>query len=293
MENAINAGTLYIVATPIGNLGDLSPRAVDVLSAVQLIAVEDTRRSRPMMAYFGISTPLVALHEHNEREIAKRLLRRLASGESIALVSDAGTPLISDPGFHLVRSARAAGMRVVPVPGPNAAICALSVAGLPSDRFVFEGFLHSKAGSRKARLKVLRDETRTLIFYESSHRIVKALKDMGEIFSGDRPATVGRELTKQYETVLSGTLADLVARIEADADQQRGEFVVVVAGAESDQCGEDQDQARVLKILLEELSPAQAARLAAKITGGRKNALYAMAQRVTADGRDDSSGAEQ
>ena len=286
------AGVLYVVATPIGNLRDLSPRAVGVLDSVQLIAAEDTRHSRPLLAHFGIATPLFALHEHNEKDMVDRLLRRLTNGESIALISDAGTPLISDPGFHLVREAHAAGLSVVPVPGPNAAVCALSVAGLPSDRFVFEGFLHSKSAARKAQLEVLKGETRTLICYESSHRIIKSLRDMGEILGNARRAVIGRELTKRYETLLCDTLGELLIRIEADANQQKGEFVVLVAGADVDPERGSAENARVLRILMEVHSPAQAAKLAARITGGRRNRLYEMAQQIAANQLTDKTDCE-
>ncbi len=289
MTKQTPCGTLYVVATPIGNLGDLSQRAVDVLHQVQLIAAEDTRHSRPLLTHFGVGTPLFALHEHNEREASNQLIQRLLGGDSIALISDAGTPLISDPGFHLVRSAREQGVRVVPVPGPNAAVCALSVAGLPSDRFVFEGFLHSKSAARRKRLEALRQEGRTLVFYESSHRIIATLTDMGEVFGASRQAVVGRELTKQFETILSGSLAELLTCITEDANQQKGEFVVVVAGAEVETETQSGEEERVLKLLLEELSPARAAKLAARITGGRKNALYSLAQRLAAEDSQDES----
>ncbi|GAB4358039.1 MAG: 16S rRNA (cytidine(1402)-2'-O)-methyltransferase [Gammaproteobacteria bacterium] len=283
MTTAAPEGALYVVATPIGNLGDMSPRAVEVLRMVQLIAAEDTRRSRPLLTHFDIRTPLIALHEHNEARVADKLLKRLEAGESVALISDAGTPLISDPGFHLVRSARERSIRVVPIPGPNAAICALSVAGLPSDRFVFEGFLPSRAAARRTRLDSLKDESRTLIFYESSHRILKTLSDMCHCFGNERHAVVARELTKRFETVLSAPLAELLTGVETDPDQQKGEFVILVAGAEAGDRDLLSGHERLIRLLLEEMSPARAARLAAKITGERKNRLYELAQRLSGE----------
>ena len=216
------AATLHVVATPIGNLADLSPRALDTLRTVAAICAEDTRHTRQLLAHFGIEQSLVALHEHNEDEMAGRLVARLLAGESLALVSDAGTPLVSDPGFRLVRAAREAGVRVSPVPGASALVAALSVAGLPSDRFVFEGFLPAKSGARRARLSALAGEPRTLLFYESSHRIEDTLADCVAAFGAERQAVVARELTKLFETVLDGTLAELHARVVADANQRRG-----------------------------------------------------------------------
>jgi len=269
------AGTLWIVATPIGNLEDFSPRAQRVLREVALIAAEDTRHSRPLLAHFGIGTPLTALHEHNEREAIEPLLVRLIAGEEIALISDAGTPLISDPGFRLVRAARAAGIRVSTVPGACAGVAALSIAGLPSDRFVFEGFLPAKAPARRARLRELAHESRTLVFYESAHRIRESCEDLRTAFGAQREACLLRELTKLYETVLGDTLEALCARLDQDANQQRGEFVLVVAGA--GEGGADDKLAegrRIHALLREELPPAQAAKLAAAISGAPRKALY-------------------
>ena len=268
-------GTLYIVATPIGNLGDMSPRGVGILQQVDLIAAEDTRHSRRLADHFAIATPMISLHEHNERGVSGRLIERLQGGESVALISDAGTPLISDPGFHLVRAAREAGIAVVPVPGASALISALSVAGLPTDRFVFEGFLPARQAARLARLEALKGETRTLVFYESSHRILDCLRDMLAVFGAGRHAVVARELTKAFETTLSGTLQELHARVGADGDQQRGEFVVVVQGAAAPAAGQVTPEAgRLLSILLEELPAGKAAKLVAKITGINKRLLY-------------------
>ena len=268
------AATLFVVATPIGNLGDLSPRALETLRAVAAICAEDTRHTRQLLARYGVEKPLLALHEHNEGELAERLVARLLAGESLALVSDAGTPLVSDPGFRLVRAARAAGVRVSPLPGPSAFVAALSVAGLPSDRFVFEGFLPAKTGARRERLAALAGETRTLAFYESAHRIEETLADMVQAFGAARPAVLARELTKLFETVLDGTVAELHARVAADADQRRGEFVLLVQGV-----GEDADARiavgrRLYAKLGEHLPPSTAAKLAADLSGAPRKALY-------------------
>jgi len=269
------AGMLHVVATPIGNLADMSPRARDTLAAVDLIAAEDTRHSAALLRHCGIATRCVALHEHNEREASAELVRQMQAGKSIALISDAGTPLVSDPGFRLVRAAREAGIKVSPVPGACAAIAALSAAGLPSDRFVFEGFLPPKPAARRAQLQTLLAETRTLIFYESSHRIVEALEDCVAVFGTERRAVVARELTKLFETVLDGSLAELHARIARDSEQQRGEFVLLIAGA-----AEDADVARlaegrrIFELLRAELPPGRAAKLASEISGAPRNALY-------------------
>ncbi|SEM38229.1 16S rRNA (cytidine1402-2'-O)-methyltransferase [Luteibacter sp. UNCMF331Sha3.1] len=267
-------GTLHVVATPIGHRDDIGARAIETLRRVKVVAAEDTRHTRPLLQHLGIDTPLLALHDHNERTAVEGIVERLRAGDDVALVSDAGTPLISDPGFRLVRAARAAGFRVSPVPGPSAVVAALSVAGLPSDRFVFEGFLPAKAGARRSRLAELAGEPRTLIFYESSHRILESLQDMRDVFGAMREAVVARELTKMFETVLDGALETLVGTVAADPNQQRGEFVVMVAGREA---GEDERLAeglRVFGILKEELPPAKAAKMAAAITGAPRKALY-------------------
>ncbi|WP_295474114.1 16S rRNA (cytidine(1402)-2'-O)-methyltransferase [uncultured Pseudomonas sp.] len=272
-------GSLYVVATPIGNLDDMSVRALKVLREVALIAAEDTRHSLRLMQHFGIATPLAACHEHNERNEGGRFIEKLLAGEDVALISDAGTPLISDPGYHLVRQARAAGVPVVPVPGPCALIAALSAAGLPSDRFIFEGFLPAKAVGRKTRLEQLREEPRTLIFYEAPHRILECLQDMEVVFGGERPAVLARELTKTFETLKGLPLAQLRAFVEADGNQQRGECVVLVAGWSEPQ-GDDaigSEARRILGLLLEDLPVKRAAALAAEITGVRKNLLYQLA----------------
>ena len=268
------SGTLHVVATPIGNLGDLSPRAVEVLRGVAAVCAEDTRRSRQLLAHFGLDTPLLALHEHNEGEMAGRLVSRLLAGDSLALVSDAGTPLVSDPGFRLVRAAREAGVKTSPVPGPCAFVAALSVAGLPSDRFVFEGFLPAKASARRERLSLLAAEPRTLAFYESSHRIADSLVDMRDAFGADRPAVLARELTKLFETVLDGSLGELCTRVAADADQRKGEFVVLVQGAGDDADARIAEGRRLYARLAGHLPPSTAARLAAELSGAPRKALY-------------------
>ncbi|MGN6328077.1 MAG: 16S rRNA (cytidine(1402)-2'-O)-methyltransferase [Rhodanobacter sp.] len=271
---AIEPACLWVVATPIGNRDDLSARAVDTLRTVAVIAAEDTRHSRPLLLHHNVDTPLVALHEHNEREVVDAIVRRLQGGESVAVISDAGTPLISDPGFRLVRAARAAGIRCVPVPGACAAIAALSVAGLPSDRFVFEGFLPAKAAARRSRLQELAGEARTLIFYESSHRVAESLADMCDVFGAEREAVLARELTKMFETVLGEPLAALAAQVAGDPDQQRGEHVILVAGRGEEADAKLTEGRRIFAILREELSPAKAAKLAAAISGAPRKLLY-------------------
>jgi len=271
---SIEAGTLYIVATPIGNLGDLSPRAIEVLQQVGHIAAEDTRHSAGLMRQFAITTPMFPLHEHNERQKSQVLLERLLAGESIALISDAGTPLISDPGYVLVRDARQAGVRVVPIPGASALIAALSASGLPTDRFCFEGFLPAKSGARRKYLETLRNEPRTLVFYESPHRILDSLADMLAVFGDEREAVLARELTKTFETFHHAPLGELLEWVNADRDQQRGEFVLLLHGAESGENEALQEGERVAGLLAEELPLKQAAALAARISGAKKNALY-------------------
>jgi len=271
------AGTLHVVATPIGNLQDFSPRAIEVLRKVDAVCAEDTRHTRQLLAHFGIEQSLLAVHEHNEDAITTRLLPRLLAGQSLALVSDAGTPLISDPGYRLVAAARAAGIRVSPIPGPCALIAALSVSGLASDRFVFEGFLPAKPGPRRARLNALANEPRTLIFYESPHRLAPMLVDAAAAFGDTRRTVLARELTKLFETVLDNTLAGLHAAVIADANQCRGECVVLIEGAPA---AEDaallREGQRVHAILAGHLPHSTAARLAAELTGAPRKALYAM-----------------
>ncbi len=267
---------LYVVATPIGNLGDFSPRAVEVLRRVDLIAVEDTRHSGRLLQHFGIKTPMQALHEHNERKLAASLLQNIEEGRTLALISDAGTPLLSDPGYHLVRLAREKGIRVIPLPGACAVIAALSAAGLPTDHFRFDGFLSAKRGARRQQLETLKQETLTLVFYESPHRIEDTLSDMQAILGPQRQAVLARELTKTFETIRSATLAELSQWVTEDANQRKGEIVLLVQGAAAtDPDDLDPEAERVLKILLQELPLKQAATLAAEISGVRKKKLYA------------------
>lgn len=267
------AGTLYVVATPIGNLADMVPRALDILKTVALVAAEDTRHSGRLLRHFGIDTRLVSYHDRGEVDQGEAVLAALAEGRDVALISDAGTPLISDPGYRLVRAARAAGFAVSPVPGACAAVAALSAAGLPSDRFVFEGFLPARAGERQRRLEVLAHEPRTLIFYEAPHRILETLADIATVFGAERELVLGREISKAFETFLTGSAAELGARVAADANQRRGELVLMAAGA-PERAPEGDDLDRVLTVLLEELPLKQAVGLAARITGAAKNQLY-------------------
>lgn len=282
-------GALYVVATPIGNLQDLTARAADVLGSVDLILAEDTRHSAKLLAHYGIATPCQAFHEHNEARRTPGVVERIGAGERIALVSDAGTPLISDPGFRLVAALRERGYRVIPVPGPNAAICALSVAGLATDRFCFEGFLPSRGAGRRRHLQSLATEARTLVFYESPRRVLPALTDMASTFGGDRAAVIAREMTKVHETVVSGTLDELGAWLDANPGERRGEFVVVVAGApraDEGRTGVAEPDA-LLRALLEELPLKQAVAVAARLTGVRRNVLYRDAIDLTTGTGDD------
>lgn len=282
---AVQAGHLYVVATPIGHLGDLSPRAREVLAGVDVIAAEDTRTSATLLRHYGVSTATLALHEHNENRVAAALVERLRRGDSLALISDAGTPLISDPGFALVRAARAAGVPVVAVPGPCAAIAALSMSGLPSDRFVFVGFLPAKAAARRAALESLRGRGETLILYESSHRIVECVAAIAEVFGGQRQICLAREITKRFEQSLTAVAQEVLDWLRMDADRQRGEFVLVVHGAEAE-AGLVDDGERVLRLLLCEMPPARAAKLAAEISGAPKNALYKLALQIVGGTRE-------
>lgn len=275
-------GILYLVATPIGNLADFSFRAVAVLQGVDFIACEDTRHSRPLLERYGIAKPLVALHEHNEDAACARLLERLEQGESMALVSDAGTPLINDPGFPLVRQAAERGLAVVPVPGACALVAALSASGLASDRFAFEGFPPRTAAARRHWLEGLLDDARTLIFYESSHRVLDFVRDIARVFPADRRLVIARELTKLHETIARCTVAEASALIAGDAYMEKGEFVVLLQGAPLQRGGQEltAEQTRVLGLLLEECSVKTAAALTAKITGARKALAYQAALRL-------------
>jgi len=269
---------------PIGNLGDLSPRACEILRSCALVAAEDTRHSGTLLRRCGIPTPLVSLHDHNEQQRSPELIARLAAGQSIALVSDAGTPAISDPGYELVVGAVAAGIDVLTIPGPCAAVAALSIAALPTGRFCFEGFLPARGAARRACLDELAAEMRTLVFYESPHRIVETLEDCARAFGPERRASVARELTKLHETVYRGVLGELAARARNEADFARGEIVIVIAGAEMGRAApEDAELERVLGVLLAELPLKQAAALTAKILGRRDNETYKRALQLKRD----------
>lgn len=265
---------LYVVATPIGNLEDISRRAVRILESVSLIAAEDTRHTGLLLQHLGFATPMTALHEHNEERELPALLQRLQAGDSIALVSDAGTPLLSDPGFRLVRAARRAGLPVWAVPGPSALTAALSVAGLPTDRFAFEGFLPARSSARRKCIEALADEPRTLVFFESSHRVQETLADLSELLGPQREAAVCRELTKRFETVLTGALEELLTRVSEDSDQRRGEFVLVIAGRADSAEPELAPALRLARTLLEYLPPSQAARAAAQVTGVSRRRIF-------------------
>lgn len=269
-------GTLYVVATPIGNLADISERARRILEQVDLIAAEDTRHSGRLLAALGIATPMLAMHEHNEIEILERLLQRLDGGQSIALISDAGTPLISDPGYPLIKTLRERGYRIVPVPGPNAAVTALSAAGIAPDRFLFLGFPPRASSARRRFFEELAGEKATLVFYESCHRLPDSVVDMMDAFGASRRAVLARELTKLHETFLDAPLAELADRIKEDENQQRGEMVVLVEGAPAsqDQSGGDLDPDRLLRLLIAELPLKRAVAVTAELTGLRRNGLY-------------------
>ncbi len=270
---------LYVVATPIGNLDDMTFRAVNVLANVSLVAAEDTRRTRVLFDHFNIKTPLVTLHEHNESSVGPQLINRLCAGESLALVSDAGTPLLSDPGYRLVNLAIAANVPVKTIPGASAITAALSVAGLATDRFVFEGFLPAKAASRTACLERLRTESRTLVFFESSHRVLASVNDMVDVFGAGRVAVICRELTKRFETSIRGDLGHLQRVLGADPMQQKGEFVILVAGVVPDPNEQMPPAIQMGQALQEYLSGSQAARIAARLCGVDRRELY---QRLSA-----------
>ncbi len=277
-----NQGMLYVVATPIGNLDDISPRARRTLSEVGLIAAEDTRHTSKLLSHFGIHTPLISLHDHNEVQKTPMLVKKLLAGISLALVADAGTPLISDPGFNLVRAARTAGVRVIPIPGACALIAALSASGLPTERFVFEGFLPAKTAARNQRLAELATEPRTLVFYESIHRLKESLGDMAQILGGERHSVMARELTKLHEDIRDGTLVQLLDHIESDSSAIKGEVVLIVAGAsQSGNAETSLDKDRILKALLTAMPVKQAAALAANMTGLGKNQLYQRALEIS------------
>jgi 16S rRNA (cytidine1402-2'-O)-methyltransferase len=277
----MNDARLYVVATPIGNLEDITLRALDILAAVDVIAAEDTRRTRILMSRYSLDKPLLTLQEHNEDQKAPQLVERLCGGESIALVSDAGTPLLSDPGFRLVRLAAEAGIDVVTVPGPSSITAALSISGLPTDRFAFEGFLPSRHAARVKRLATLKTELRTMVFFESSHRIQESLDDLAEVFGEGRAVALCREMTKQFETVLRGSLEEVGLRVNSDQNQRKGEFVLVVAGCRPDIDAGLGDALELARTLQEYLSASQAARVAAKVHGVSRRDLYAELEKPT------------
>lgn len=271
----MNLGTLYIVATPIGNLDDITQRAITVLANVDLVAAEDTRHSKKLLQHIGIDKPMTAYYDQNEQQRSDAIIEKLQQGKNIALISDAGTPLISDPGYVLVAKAHSAGIPVAPIPGPCAFVAALSAAGLATDRFIFEGFLPVKSAARLRRLAKLQRETATAIFYEAPHRIVALVEDMLSAFKPERALVIAKELTKTYETLFSGSITDGLAWLNADANHQRGEFVVLLGGAEPELDVPLSEQSiETLRVLLTELPVKKAAKLAALITGEKKNMLY-------------------
>lgn len=270
--------TLYVVATPIGNLRDISLRALDVLAAVDVIAAEDTRSTGHLLAHHSIVGKMMALHQHNERAAAEKIMALLAAGKSVALVSDAGTPGISDPGAILVNLVRQQGYPVVPIPGANAAVCALSASGITAPHFLFYGFLPAKASARKRELESLKSQPHTLVFYEAPHRILECVADLAAVLGGDRQITIARELTKMFETLHTCALGDAMVWLQADANQQKGEFVLLVSGAEVQaETGISEQHRRTLNLLLADLPLKQAVKLAAEITDENKNALYDLA----------------
>ena len=278
------AGRLEVIGTPIGNLGDLTPRAREALAGADLIAAEDTRRTSALLAAIGITGKLVSLHEHNEASRIEALLAELKGGRNVALVSDAGTPLLSDPGYALVCAAAAAGIEVRAVPGASALTAALSIAGLPTDRFAFEGFLPARAGERRTALERLAGETRTLVLFEAPHRIVATLEDLARLFGAQRRAVIARELTKLHEAVYRGTLPQLAAAAHADPNMARGEITLLIQGAEPAPAGSDRALlARTLRLLLAELPPGRAAALAAQIAGATRGEAYALARQLRAE----------
>ncbi|WP_010112493.1 16S rRNA (cytidine(1402)-2'-O)-methyltransferase [Acinetobacter sp. P8-3-8] len=272
---------LFVVATPIGHLDDMTFRSIEILKSVSVIAAEDTRQSAQLLKHYNISTPLTACHDHNESNKIDILIEKLKNGDDVALVSDAGTPLISDPGFKLVRAAQENNIRVIPVPGACAAIAALSAVGLPSDRFSFEGFLSSKQSQRLLQLEKLKHETQTMIIYEAPHRILDSVKDMANVFGADRPVGFAREITKTFETIKKMTLSELVSFIENDRNQQKGEIVLVIGGAPTEKDLDQEKLDKLLLRLLEDLSVKAASQLAADLTGIKKKIAYQRALELT------------
>ncbi|MDP2103044.1 MAG: 16S rRNA (cytidine(1402)-2'-O)-methyltransferase [Methylotenera sp.] len=271
-------GTLYVVATPIGNLQDITLRALDILKTVDAIAAEDTRHTSGLLSHFGIAKKLIAVHEHNERQSAEKLLAQLSAGQSIALVTDAGTPGVSDPGAVVVDLVRKAGVKVVPIPGASAVIAALSASGIAQNGFLFHGFLPASGAARRKALEALKSQTVTLVFYEAPHRIIESIVDMSAVLGAERRITFARELTKTFETIYSCSLGEAEAWLQADANQQRGEFVLLVEAAAIKEAEEiSEDAVRVLKLLLADLPLKQAVKLATEITHEKKNVLYEFA----------------
>jgi 16S rRNA (cytidine1402-2'-O)-methyltransferase len=271
-------GELYLVATPIGDMTDIAPRALDILNTVDIVAVEDKRRSSRLFSHFGIKTPMISYHDHSEEKQVKKIIDELLCGKSVALISDAGTPLISDPGFKLVNAAKDKSIKVSPIPGPCALIAAISASGLPSNRFIFEGFLPAKSIARITKIQNISADSRTIIFYEAPHRILETLIDMIKVIGPSRKIVLARELTKTYETFISGTLKGVLEVIEKDLNQQKGEIVIVLAGADSSEKKiETQDSKRILSVLLEDLPLKQAVSLGSRITGVQKNIFYKLA----------------
>ncbi len=276
-ETNVNPSTLYIVATPIGNLGDISQRALDVLTQVDVIACEDTRHTGKLLSAFAIKNKTVSLHDHNERQRQEHIAGLLQAGQSVALVSDAGTPLISDPGFHLVRHCRSLGLVVSPVPGACAAISALCSAGLPTDRFSFEGFLPSKSGARQTTLKLLEHEERTMVFYDAPRRAIDTVEDIVETLGGERYIVIARELTKTFETIHSDSAENFLTWLAEDANQLKGEMVLIIEGYKAKVNEISPVAIKTLKLLLAEMKPKKACAIAAEIHGVKKNALYDIA----------------
>jgi 16S rRNA (cytidine1402-2'-O)-methyltransferase len=283
-ETTLTPATLYIVATPIGNLGDISQRAIDVLTQVDVIACEDTRHTGKLLSAFSIKNKTMSLHDHNERQRQDQVANMLKEGKTIALVSDAGTPLISDPGFHLVRHCRSLGLNVSPIPGACAAISALSVAGLPTDRFSFEGFLPSKSGARQATLLALADEPRTMVFYDAPRRAIDTVRDIVTTLGGERYIVIARELTKTFETIHSDSAENFLTWLEEDANQLKGEMVLIIEGYKAKENEISAEVISTLKLLLAEMKPKKACAIAAEIYGVKKNSLYEVALSLKSEG---------
>lgn len=280
-------GCLYIVATPIGNMADITLRALEILKSVDVIAAEDTRHSRHLLTHYAIDTPMISLHEHNEQQRTEKMLERLAKGEQVALISDAGTPLVSDPGYRLVQAVHAAKLQVVPIPGACAAIAGLVASGLPTEQFIFIGFLPAKGAARKRALDNVIHETRTLIIYESVHRIENLFELLLETFGEQRRATIARELTKTFETIKQASLIELRDWLTNDSNQRKGEFVVIVEGSESVDI-DVEEQKRIISILLAELPLKQAVALTTQITGGSRKPIYQLALSMQGQGEHDA-----